>query len=211
MKTSTWGPGAFRGVPGQSRGRARTRRIIATLGLAVLATVLVLLVTFVSAGRGTDEVMVAVGAAVASVASLAAVRSVQAAMAYREKPYLDDLRARQEARLGSIIVPAAMERIQQELHFAGKSRKYYRRVLAQRMRRLAAAPGFEHLYEDNEVPQTSPLEDRITELGEPGDQFIDKLPERLTRRGVETERLVELINEVEATRSGTYDRTTKLD
>ena len=205
MNTSAWGPDAFRGVPGRSQGRARTRRLFATLGLAVLSTVLILLVTFVSAGRGTDEVMVAIGAAVASVASLAAVRSVQAAVAYREKPQLDDLRVRQERRLSSTIMPAAMERIRQELKFAGKSRKYYRRVLAQRMRRLAAAPDFEHLYEDGEVPQTSPLEDRIVALGEPGDEFIDKLPERLTGRGVETERLVELINDVEAIRSGTFN------
>ena len=70
--SSTWGADAFRGVPGRGQGKGRTRRILATIGLAVLAAGLIMLVVFTSAGRGIDEIMIALAASVATVFCLTA-------------------------------------------------------------------------------------------------------------------------------------------
>ena len=198
--STAWGPDAFRGVAGRSRSRGTTRRVLATIGLAVFSAGLVMLVVFSSAGRGTDVVMVAVGASVATMVSYASVRAVQAALAFREKPRLEALRSRQVTRMGSTALPAPLGRIVQELQFASTSRSHYRRVVAPRLRRLAAPAERDspRLHE----PLATPLDQQIASLGEPGTGPWDRLPERLTKRGVRTEKLEELVHRLEAIRHG---------
>ena len=186
--SGTWGPDAFRGVAGRSRTRAGTRRVLGAIGLAVLSAGLVLLVVFASLGRGADVAMLAVGASVATLASYASVRVVQGALAWRPKPGLEALRRRQLTRMGPVAIPTPLERIVQELEFARTSLRYYHRVLAPRLRRLA------------KQPLATTLDRRIASAGEPGSGLLDRLPERLTRRGVDAGKLEELIRDIEAVR-----------
>lgn len=202
---STWGADAFRGVPGRQTG-GRGRRIFATIGLMILSAGLVMLVVFTAGGRGIDEVMIAVGASVATIFSFAAVRVVQSTLAYRDKPRLDVLRESQFDRLGEPAVPAPLERITAELKFSRTSLRYYRRVLSQRLRRLAVPLGSETVLDDEEAVPASPLDDQINAAGERGSRFSDKLPERITRRGVPIERISALIDAAEAVRHGNERR-----
>ena len=108
MSSSTWGPSAFRA---RKTGRSRTRRLLNTIGLAALTAGLVLLVTFTSGVQDLDEVMLAIGATVASLAAVVAVRSVQSELAFHEAPRLERVHGDQAARRGQPAVPTPLTKI----------------------------------------------------------------------------------------------------
>lgn len=173
MSSATWGRSAFRS---RNAGRSRTRRILNTIGLAALTSGLVLLVTFTSGVQDLDEVILAVGAAVASLAAVVAVRAVQSELAFHEAPRLERVLHDQAARRGQPAVPSPLAKIASEMELAQTSKRYYRQVLSPRLAALAA--------ELVDRAARERLLARIEAIGRPGDAPADRLPERITRRGV---------------------------
>ena len=186
MSSGTWGPSAFRS---RSTTRSRTRRILSTIGLAALTAVLVLLVTFTSGVQDLDEVILSIGAAVASLAAVVAVRTVQSELGFHERPRLERLLHDQDERRGRPAVPTPLSKITAELELAQTSKRYYRRVLIPRLSAVAAG-----LVDRSDRER---LLDRIQALGRSGDTFADRLPERLTRRGVPLAQLASVVQELE--------------
>jgi len=191
MSSATWGPSAFRA---RATGRSRTRRILNTIGLAALTAGLALLVTFTSGVQDLDEVILAIGAAVASLAAVVAVRAVQSELAFHEAPRLERIRHDQDARRGQPAVPSPLAKISSELELAQTSKRYYRRVLGPRL--AAVASGL--------VDRTARerLLARIEAIGRPGDTFADRLPERITRRGVPLAQLAGVVREMDRADAG---------
>ena len=191
MSSATWGPSAFRT---RTTGRGRTRRILNTIGLAALTAGLVLLVTFTSGVQDLDEVVLAIGAAVASLAAVVAVRSVQSELAFHEAPRLERVLNDQAARRGQPAVPSPLTKISAELELSQTSKRYYRRVLAPRLAAVAAG-----LVDRADQER---LLARIEAMGRPGDAFADRLPERVTRRGVPLAQLAGVVQELDQADTG---------
>lgn len=186
MSSATWGRSAFRA---RATGRSRTRRIVNTIGLAALTAGLALLVTLTSGVQDLDEVILAVGAAVASLAAVVAVRTVQSELAFHEAPRLERLLRDQEARRGRPAVPSPLAKIASELELAQTSKRYYGRVLGPRLAALAAGV-VDRAARDR-------LLARIEALGRPGGALADRLPERITRRGVPLAQLAGVVGDLE--------------
>ena len=186
MRSPTWGPTAFRA---RKVGRSRTRRLLNTIFLAVLTAGLVLLVTFTSGVQDLDELMLAIGATVASLAAVIAVRSVQSELAFHESPRLDRVLSDQAARRGQPSVPRPLTKITAELNLSQTSKRYYLRVLSTRLSEVAAG-----LIKSTDRKR---ILDRIEMIGRAGNAFADRLPERMTRRGVPLEQLTDLVQELE--------------
>jgi len=191
MSSSTWGPSAFRA---RKTGRSRTRRLLRTFGLAALTAGLVLLVTFTSGVQDLDEVMLAIGATVASLAAVVAVTSVQSELAFHEAPRLERVLSDQAARRGRPAVPTPLTKITAELELSQTSKRYYRRVLVPRL--AAVASGLV-----NAADRTRIL-GRVEAIGRPGDMLADRLPERMTRRGVPLGQLAGVVQELEEADAG---------
>ena len=186
MRSATWGPTAFRA---RKAGRSRTRRILSTVLLAALTAGLVLLVTFTSGVQDLDEVMLAIGATVASLAAVITVRSVQSELAFHESPRLERVLSDQATRQGQPSVPRPLTKITAELNLSLTSKRYYRRVLSARLSEVAAG-----LMKSADCKR---ILDRIEVIGRAGNAFTDRLPERMTRRGVPLEQLTDLVQELE--------------
>lgn len=191
MSSSTWGPSAFRA---RKTGRSRTRRLLSTIGLATLTAGLVLLVTFTSGVQNLDEMMLAIGATVASLGAVVAVRLVQSELAFHEPPRLERVLSDQAARRGQPAVPTPLTKITAELDLSRTSKRYYRRVLVPRL--AAVASGLVSLADRTRIV------DHIETIGQPGDRLADRLPERMTRRGVPLEQLADVVQELEHADAG---------
>ncbi|MDE2813693.1 MAG: hypothetical protein OXM01_11745, partial [Gemmatimonadota bacterium] len=191
MTSSTWGPSAFRA---RKTGRSRTRRLLHTVGLAALTAGLVLLVTFTSGVQDLDEVMLAIGATVASLATVVAVTSVQSELAFHEAPRLERVLSDQAARRGQPAVPTPLTKITVELELSQTSKRYYRRVLVPRL--AAVASGLL-----NAADRTRIL-GRVEAIGRPGHKLTDRLPESLTRRGIPLAQLAGVVQELEQADAG---------
>ena len=186
MSSSTWGPSAFRA---RRTGRSRTRRLLSTVGLAALTAGLVLLVTFTSGVQDLDEVMLAIGATVASLAAVVAVSSVQSELAFHEAPRLERVLSEQASRRGQPAVPTPLTKITAEIELSQTSKRYYRRVFLPRL--AAVASGLVS------TADRARINGRIEAIGRPDDTLADRLPERLTRRGVPLAQLGGVIQELE--------------
>lgn len=196
MSSATWGRPAFRS---RATGRSRTRRIVNTIGLAALTAGLALLVTFTSGVQDLDEVILAIGAAIASLAAVVAVRAVQSELAFHESPRLERLLRDQEVRRGRPAVPSPLAKIASELELAQTSKRYYGTVLRPRLAALAAGL-IDRAARDR-------LLARIEGIGRPGGALADRLPERITRRGVPLAQLVGVVRDLEqADAAGGADR-----
>ena len=191
MSSATWGRSAFRS---RATGRGRTRRIVNTIGLAAITAGLALLVTFTSGVQDLDEVILAIGAAVASLAAVVAVRAVQSELAFHEAPRLERLLHDQEARRGRPAVPSPLAKIASELELAQTSKRYYGTVLRPRLAALAAGL-IDRAARDR-------LLARIEGIGRPGGALADRLPERITRRGVPLAQLAGVVRDLEQADAG---------
>ena len=196
MSSATWGRPAFRS---RATGRSRTRRIVNTIGLAALTAGLALLVTFTSGVQDLDEMILAIGAAVASLAAVVAVRAVQSELTFHDAPRLERLLHDQEARRGRPAVPSPLAKIASELELAQTSKRYYGTVLRPRLAALAAGL-IDRAARDR-------LLARIEGIGRPGGALADRLPERITRRGVPLAQLTGVVRDLEqADAAGGADR-----
>lgn len=167
---------------------------MSTIGLAALTAGLVLLVTFTSGVQDLDEMMLAVGATVASLAAVVAVSSVQSELAFHEAPRLERVLTDQAARRGQPAVPTPLTKITSELNLSQTSKRYYRRVFLPRL--AAVASGLV-----NAADRTRILR-RVEAIGRPGDTLADRLPERMTRRGVPLAQLADVVQELEQADAG---------
>lgn len=158
--------------------------------MVLLLGALALLITFSAGLRDMDALVLTLGTAVASIASVAGVRAVQAEFSRQAPPGLEAVLAQQTARRGKPAVPAPLAKIISELELAAGSRRYYRSVVDPRLRQLIAGL---------EPEQRARAEADIQRIGTVTDSWRDRLPERLSRRGVNPERIATLVDHIKST------------